>query len=89
MTEIAGAHRSYREIPIPRQKLLKVNDILKKNKPIEIIPYYHSEVSGLSKIFLKPFAELKTNEKLDNPKIDLLWHAAYFFKRCRLVGIYV
>ena len=79
-----GVRLSYSDLPkIPRQKLMKVSELV-KNKGVPLKSYVPPNISGLSKVFLKPLAELLTPfASPDSDKIDLLWHTAHFFKKCR------
>ena len=66
----------------PTDKIENVGELIQK-KGIPILSYVRADVSGLSKLSLKVYDVLKTT--YTPPKdtiIDLLWHSAYFFKKC-------
>ena len=79
-----GQNVSNQDLPkIPRTKLKNVGKLIQK-KEIPTLSYVRADVSGLSKLSLKAYDVLKTT--YTPPKdtiIDLLWHSAYFFKKCR------
>ena len=79
-----GARGSNRDLPkIPRQKLMRVTELI-KNKGVPLKSYIPPDISGMSKVVLKPLSELTVSfASPHTEKINLLWHTAYFFKRCR------
>ena len=73
------ANASSLKLPlIPRQKLQSIQDVV-KNKGIPIIPYFPPDISGLSKIKLKPIHSiLLQRDAYSDLNMDLLWHALHF-----------
>ena len=79
-----GAKGSYKVLPkIQRRKISKVSEVIHK-RGIPLLSYIAPNVSGLSKVFLKPRSELRSgHDTRDCERINLLWHSAHFFKKHR------
>ena len=68
----------HNRMPIPREKLKHVNEVIKNKGIIPIEQYIPAGVSALPALKPKPVNDLRLTLENKNPSsLDLIWHEAY------------